>query len=116
MQRHRVTVCSLPDYEDLVAEVYVDDTYIGLIGWALAETDDGGAVFPLWPAKEYAQICAANEWKGYEPRSIALSEFTEVLLPKLKLDGVLPGVFPTPTNKGITPSVEELKSALDAEM
>ncbi|MFN9729431.1 MAG: DUF2750 domain-containing protein [Pseudomonadota bacterium] len=85
-------------------------------GWALAAADDGTTVFPLWPAKEYAQVCAANEWTAYEPRSISLSDFTEVLLPKLKLDGVLPGVFFTPTSKGVTPSVDELKSALEAEL
>jgi hypothetical protein len=85
-------------------------------GWALAAADDGTTVFPLWPAKEYAQVCAANEWTGYEPRSISLSDFTEMLLPKLKLDGVLPGVFFTPTSKGVTPSVDDLKSALEAEL
>lgn len=85
-------------------------------GWALAAADDGTTVFPLWPAKEYAQICAENEWKGYEPRSISLSDFTDVLLPKLKADGVVPGVFFTPSSKGITPSIDELKAALDAEL
>lgn len=85
-------------------------------GWALAAADDGTTVFPLWPAKEYAQVCAVNEWMGYESRSISLSDFTEVLLPKLKLDGVLPGVFFTPTSKGVTPSVDELKLALDEEL
>lgn len=85
-------------------------------GWALAATDDGTAVFPLWPAKEYAQVCAENEWKGYKPRSISLSDFTVILLPKLKADGVLPGVFFTPSSKGLTPSVDELKAALDVEL
>jgi hypothetical protein len=85
-------------------------------GWALAATDDGTPVFPLWPAKVYAQVCAVNEWKGYEPRSIGLSDFREVLLPKLKLDGVLPGVSFTPTSKGVTPSVDELKLALETEL
>ena len=85
-------------------------------GWALAAADDGTAVFPLWPAKEYAQVCAANEWSGYEPRSISLRDFTEVLLPKLTLDGVLPGVFFTPTSKGVMPSVDDLKLALEAEL
>ena len=85
-------------------------------GWALAAADDGTVVFPLWPAEQYAQACAANEWKGYEARPISLSDFVDVLLPKLKADGVLPGVFYTPTCKGVTPSVEDLKSALDAEL
>lgn len=85
-------------------------------GWALAATDDGTTVFPLWPAKEYAQLCAENEWKGYAPCSISLADFMDVLLPKLKADGVLPGVFFTPSSKGLTPSPDELESALDAEL
>jgi len=85
-------------------------------GWALAAADDETPVFPMWPAKEYAQVCAANEWAGYEPRCISLSDFTEFLLPKLKLDGVLPGVFFTPTKKGLTPSTDDLMVALNAEL
>lgn len=85
-------------------------------GWALAASDDGTTVFPLWPLKVYAQLCATNEWTGYEPRSISLNDFMEVLLPKLKLDGVLPGVFFTPTSKGVTPAVDDLESALEAEL
>lgn len=84
--------------------------------WALAAADEGTPVFPLWPAKEYAQVCAVNEWAGYEPRSIDLVEFMEVLLPKLKLDGVLPGVLFTPAGKGVTPSVDDLRLAVEAEL
>ncbi|RVR10771.1 DUF2750 domain-containing protein [Sinorhizobium meliloti] len=85
-------------------------------GWALAVSDDGITVFPLWPAKEYAQLCALNEWKGFEPRAISLTDCTDVLLPKLKVEGVLPGVFFTPTSKGVTPPVDELRAALEAEL
>ncbi|QOZ75200.1 DUF2750 domain-containing protein [Bradyrhizobium sp. CCBAU 53351] len=85
-------------------------------GWALAATDDGKTVFPLWPAKEYADVCASGEWSGYVPRSISLSDLLEVLLPKLQIDGVLPGVFFTPASKGVTPSAEEVKSALETEL
>jgi hypothetical protein len=85
-------------------------------GWALAAAGDGTTVFPLWPAKEYAEVCAVNEWKGYDPRAISLGDLTEVLLPKLKLDGVLPGVFFTPSSKGVTTSVDELMLALETEL
>ena len=85
-------------------------------GWALAATDDGVGVFPLWPAKAYAQACAIEEWLEYKPRLISLQEFTDVLLPKLKADGLLPGIFPTPTSKGVTPAVDELKAALEVEL
>lgn len=60
-------------------------------GWALMANDDGTAVFPLWPAKAYAEAFVVGEWQDYEPTPIALREFTDVLLPKLDRDGILLG-------------------------
>jgi len=34
-------------------------------GWALAKTEEGKQVFPVWPAREYAQLCANGCWDGY---------------------------------------------------
>lgn len=86
-------------------------------GWALAAADDDGTtVFPVWPAKEYALHCAEREWLGYEPRKISLTDFLEVVLPTLKAEGTLPGVLYTPTDKGVTPTVEELEAAIKTEL
>ncbi|MCB1880506.1 MAG: DUF2750 domain-containing protein [Gammaproteobacteria bacterium] len=85
-------------------------------GWALAATDDGQQVFLLWPAKEYAQLCASNEWTGYEPESFSLDDLMGELLPNLKNDGILPGVFYTPTDNGVTPTVDQLLSDLNEEL
>jgi hypothetical protein len=84
-------------------------------GWALAAADDGTPVFPLWPAPDYAQACALGEWAAHAPRAIGLDDFIRALLPKLKAEGVLPGVFFTPAGRGLTPSVDTLQAALDAE-
>ena len=86
------------------------------IGWALASTDEGDSVFPLWPAMEYAKLCAVDEWHRYEPRSIALDDLRTNLLPMLERDVVLPCVFPTPASKGAIPSFDDLTRALDAEL
>ncbi len=85
-------------------------------GWALAATDDGKQVFPVWPAKEYAQLCTDKEWSGYEPQSFSLEDFMGELLPNLKNDGVLPGVFYTPSDNGVIPTVDQLLSDLDEEL
>lgn len=85
-------------------------------GWAQSSTSDGIIVLPFWPAQEYAQICAVNEWANYEARKIPLDDFIADVLPKLKLEGVLPGVFLTPTGQGVTPSIDELIAALEAEL
>lgn len=85
-------------------------------GWALAETDDGKQVFPLWPAKDYAELCANKEWEGYEPESFSLENFMQELLPKLKDDDILPGIFYTPSDNGVTPIVDELLADLNKEL
>lgn len=85
-------------------------------GWALAATDDGRSVFPLWPAKEYAELCAIDEWAGYESRSFSLDDLLDDLLPKLKQDNMLPGVFYTPGDKGMTPEIDALTSDIKIEL
>jgi hypothetical protein len=85
-------------------------------GWALASTDTGQKVFPLWPAKEYAELCSGQEWIGYESRKFSLEDLIGELLPSLKKDGVLPGIFYTPSDKGITPTVDKLLVDLNEEL
>lgn len=85
-------------------------------GWALSALDDGTTVFPIWPAEAYAQICAQNEWSAFVPRAISLNDFMDTLLPQLRSDGVLPGVFLTTADRGVTPPVDELLDALNAEL
>jgi len=85
-------------------------------GWAAAGTEDEASVFPIWPAKEYAEACALGEWSGYEPKAIDLGEFLGVFLPNFEEDGILPGVFYVPSGGGVTPSVDDLRSALEAEL
>ncbi len=85
-------------------------------GWALAADDDGVVVFPIWPAKEYAEVCAKEEWEGYVPRPISLEDLLDALLPRLELDNMLPGVFLTPSSRGMTPSIEEFRKAIEIEL
>lgn len=85
-------------------------------GWALAATDEGTTVFPMWPAREYAEACAVNEWAAYKARSFSLDELLSELLPKLERDAVRPGIFPTPVSKGVTPPISQLRHDLDVEL
>lgn len=85
-------------------------------GWALAATGDGQQVFPLWPAKEYAQLCAEKEWAAYVPKSITLQDLMDELLPNLKADDVLPGIFYTPSDNGVTPTVNHILADLGDEL
>jgi uncharacterized protein DUF2750 len=85
-------------------------------GWALMRDDDGSEIFPLWPAREYSDALRTGEWADYEAEQIDLEDLLNDLLPKLAARKVLPGVFPTPHGKGVTPTVQELERALREEM
>ena len=85
-------------------------------GWALGETDEGARTFPLWPAKDYARLCAIEEWGGYEPVAIPLDELMDELLPNLKQDNVLPSVFPRPSGIAVHREVDVLLCDLRREL
>lgn len=104
-------------YTHFVRRVAVGQQAWGLYqqGWALARLDDGRLVFPLWPSSEHAGLCAEYEWDDYDPHPISLEELMTELLPQLEQDAVLPGVFYTPNERGVTPSVAELLADLDEQ-
>jgi hypothetical protein len=85
-------------------------------GWALASTEDGEKVFPVWPAKEYADMCAGGEWEGYEVKSFPVDELMTELVPSLKNNGVLIGVFYTPSDNGVVPDMEQFIEDINAEL
>lgn len=85
-------------------------------GWALAATDDGIQVFPMWPAREYAALCAVDEWTGYEPREFSVEDLVNELIPQFLIDGTRPGIFYTLKNKGVTPSAELFKADVVEEL
>ena len=85
-------------------------------GWALGATSAGVQAFPLWPAREYAELCAKADWSGYEPKAIELDTLIEVLIPKLKESSTILGIFPTPSEKGITPEFDQLVADLRSEL
>jgi hypothetical protein len=84
-------------------------------GWATGATNQEEVVLPFWPAAEYATLCAVGEWEGFEPRSLTVEEFYE-LLDNLEDEDVLPAVFYTPTDKGVVPSHDQLRDDLLEEL
>ncbi|MCS0808983.1 DUF2750 domain-containing protein [Massilia agilis] len=85
-------------------------------GWAMAGTDGGRSVLPVWPYKEYAEACAVRNWTGCEPKEISLDDLMTVVLPQLKAEGSLLGVLPTPEGHGATPPIDEVIAALVEEL
>jgi hypothetical protein len=83
-------------------------------GWALAKDEEGGLVFPLWPAEEAAKMGAVGPWKGFTPEEIPVEDLLDQLLPQLARDKVSPSVYPVPGTKSEpAPSIAKLISDLE---
>ena len=110
-----VTLSAPQRYLHFVRQVADNGEVWGLYrdGWALAKTDDGTLVFAMWPASEFADVCAEFEWDGYEPQAFPLDDLMNDLLPQLEEDGVLPGIFYTPGDRGLTPTIYMLRVDLE---
>ncbi|HYO53086.1 DUF2750 domain-containing protein [Archangium sp.] len=83
-------------------------------GWALALDDAGRDVLPLWPAPEFAAICATRLWAGFKPRAIKLEVLLDNVLPQLAEEEMPVGIFFTPEGQGHPVSARELIEALRA--
>jgi len=82
----------------------------------MAGSDDGEEILPFWPHEDFAAMCAVVEWKSYEPKSNSLEEFMEDLLPRLKENNVVPGIFPAPNEFSVRPCVDKLLEHLNQEL
>ncbi|SEW25224.1 Protein of unknown function [Chryseobacterium wanjuense] len=85
-------------------------------GWALLGDNAGNQILPLWPEKEFAELCAIDQWKGYKPEVIQLDNFIEKWIPGMLNDKTLINVFLIPNGKGIVISPDDLNSDLQEEL
>ena len=82
----------------------------------MSETEDGKPVFPLWPEREYAELCISGDWAEYQPESIDLDEVLDSMIPMLREWGILPGVFFTMHDGSVNANVDELEADLREEL
>lgn len=105
-------------FAHFVKRVADDQLVWGLFkdGWLLMEDNQRVRVFPLWPARPYAELCATGDWQSAEPKSMALDDLMTDLGPRLDDEGTLLGIFPTPSGRGVTLPYRELAVSLSAEL
>lgn len=85
-------------------------------GWVLLGDDDGNQILPLWPEREFAELCAVDQWKNCKPESIELNNFLEKWIPGMINDKTLINIFLTPDAKGSVVSPPTLESDLQDEL
>ena len=85
-------------------------------GWAMAGDDDGREVLLLWPAKQYAQLSAVEDWASFQPMEIPLVEFLNEWIPQMVKRKERIGIFLTPDGKGVISEPSELNTSLANEL
>ncbi len=85
-------------------------------GWAMSEAPDGSLVFPLWPEREYAELCVGGDWSAHRPKEIELKDALENMLPMLRERKIHPGVFFIADQGSINVTHDELERDLRTEL
>lgn len=83
--------------------------------WAMAKAGVNEAI-AFWPEQEFATVCAADEWEGFEPRSIPLSDFISEWLPGMEANRRMCLIFPTPSTHGMSLPPGTLSRLLKEEL
>lgn len=63
-------------------------------GFVAFSDDEGQNHFPFWPAPEFANVLANDDWADCQPEALPLAVFMERWLPGMAEDERLVAVFP----------------------
>jgi hypothetical protein len=85
-------------------------------GWAMGVTNTNQSTIPIWPAREYADLCRIGDWNHYVPKAMDLAEFMNDFLPRLIRDNVRVSIFDTPSEASVLIRDDELMADLKEEL
>lgn len=85
-------------------------------GWAVSSTTSGAQSLPVWPAREYAELCKAPGWSNYKPKSIDLNTFLEEIIPDLAEKKINIAVSMLPSGEAIIVNGKKLVEDIEEEM
>src|SRR5262245_29495735 len=100
-ERYYLCIKQIAGWNELYS-IYDDD-------WVLLGDDPGARYFPIWPAREYAELYNTQNDKAYTIKLVKLDEFMDKFLDNFKADQISLGVFLTPENKGVILPVNDFK-------
>jgi hypothetical protein len=108
-----------PDrYTFFLTEATLQDkvwTLKGVGGFVTFSDDEGRDCFPFWPAPEFAEALANDDWSDCEAEPLALAVFMDRWLTGMARDGRLVAVFPAPDGSCIAMDPLALLQDLEEE-
>lgn len=84
-------------------------------GWAVTQDEIGNKMIPIWPKREFAELCANGEWANYEAAIIDLDVFITDWLPGMKKEKVKPSIFMNDKDSAVV-DVDKLLTDLEDEL
>ena len=84
-------------------------------GWATSQDKQGNTLLPLWPDKEFAELCITGHWATFKAKAIPMTEVLNNMIPSLRTVDMLPGVFYVVGVGSVEVSLDELNADLRAE-
>ena len=85
-------------------------------GWATSQDKQGNTLLPLWPDKEFAELCITGHWATFKAKAIPMTEVLNNMIPSLRTVDMLPGVFYVVGEGSVEVSFDELDADLRAEL
>ena len=84
-------------------------------GYALSELD-GQKLFPMWSAKDYAELCKINGWEDYLIKQFDLDDLENEIIDFIADENCLINVFPVSDRTGFVVSLQEFSRDLGDEL
>lgn len=115
--RHVVALSPAERYGYFIRKVCDFEVVWGLAddGWATIEAD-GATGIPVWPEREFAELCATGAWSRYVARAIPLAELMSRWLPGMATDSRVVSVFPVPEGQSKVVTAAVLAADLAREL
>ena len=90
LERYAYFMQRVLDHGEVWVLVRPEDDRIGIV----EDEQEGVAYMMAWPHERFADAERDGDWAAHVPRSFALEQWIEGVLPTLARDGVDVGVFP----------------------
>lgn len=108
-ERYQYTINKVADWEELFTLVDENNDYV------LSELDEH-KLFPIWSAKEFAELCKTNGWESYEIKKLSLDDLENEIINFITEKKCLINVFPVNENTGFVVSLKEFIRDLNEEL
>ena len=107
-ERYQYFIRKIADWEIAYSLIFLDGDYA-------VSTIDDKKLFPIWSAKEFAELSKTNGWESCNIIELTFDDFEETLFDYIDENNLLLNVFPI-DKTGFVVSLEEFAKDLNEEL